>query len=175
MIFLIIAAVGIVAYAAATYVFHLFQDVHNPRGVVISGSWTGEVEGKEVVPGSTFSLNQTISNNSTEPVYIFVRVDTESNAYKISNLSDGWTAVKDADDEILIAYGSGSSMNAVAPDVSVRFSGTLTLDVSNSEFAELEDSALDFTIHACGVAVSQCGGHVSAADVYEDYRSNGGD
>lgn len=172
---LLIAAVGIVAYAAANYFFHLHYEVDNSRGVKIEGSWTGEVSGKEVVPGSTFSLNQTITNNSTDYIYLFVRVDTEGNVYKISNLDSSWSVVKEADDEVLLAYGAASSMEEIAPDASVGISGTLTLDVTNAEFVDLDDSALDFSVHACAIAKSQCNGHVSATDVYEDYRSNGGE
>lgn len=170
LVLIIIATVSIVAYAAITYFFNLSQNVPNTRGVKIAGSWTGaEIEERAVLPGDTFTLNQTITSDSTEPVYVFVRIDTEGNAYSISGLSDEWAVVKAEDDEILIAYGSTSRMMEVGPDVKIDFEGLLTLDVSNKEFADLEDSALSFTINACGVAVSQCEGKVSPLAVYEVY------
>ena len=173
---LIILAVSVVAYAAINYFFHLSQTVDNTRGVKIAGSWTGdEIEGTEVLPGDTFTLSQTITNNSTEDVYVFVRIDTEGNAYSISELDPSWTVAKAEGGVILLAYGSTSAMVEVGPDVEVDFEGLLTLDVSNKEFSELNDSALDFSVHACGIAKSQCGSHIAPLAVYEDYENNGGE
>ena len=173
---ILIGAISVIAYAAINYFFHLNFTVDNTRGVKIGGAWTGEnVTGTEVLPGDTFQLTQTITNESTEDVYVFVRVDTEGNAYSISEVSDGWTVVKEADGVILLAYGSAGAMVEIGPDVEVEFGGVLTLDVSNKEFSELNDSALDFSINACGIAVSQCEGKTGALAVYEVYEDNGGE
>ena len=173
---ILIASISIAAYAAITYIFHLYQNVHNERGVKIAGSWIEDnIEGQEVLPGSSFTLSQTITNESTEPVYVFVRVDTEGNAYSISELDPSWSKVKEAEDVILLAYGSAGAMVEIGPDVEVEFSGLLTLDVSNKEFSELNDSALDFSVHACGIAKSQCEGKTGALAVYEVYEDNGGE
>lgn len=175
LIILIIAAVGIVAYAAVNYFFHLNFNVNNTRGISVAGSWTGDnIEGKEVVPGSTFQLNQQIKNNSTESVYVFVRIDTEENVYKISNLDPSWVVVKEDSGMILLAYGTSTTMVQLPPDQVVDVSGTLTLNVSNATFAGLEDSALDFSIHACGIAVSKCGPYIAPPYVYDCYIDNGG-
>ena len=176
IILILIASISIAAYAAINYFFHLNFTVDNTRGVKIGGAWTGEnVTGTEVLPGSTFTLNQTITNESTEDVFLFVRIDTEGNAYKISEVDESWTVVKESDGVILLAYGSTSAMVEVGPDVEIVFEGVLTLDVSNKEFSELEDEALDFSIHACGIAVSQCEGKTGALAVYEVYEDNGGE
>ena len=176
IILILIASISIAAYAAINYFFHLNFTVDNTRGVKIGGAWTGEnVTGTEVLPGSTFTLNQTITNESTEDVFLFVRIDTEGNAYKISEVDESWTVVKESDGVILLAYGSTSAMVEVGPDVEIVFEGVLTLDVSNKEFSELEDEALDFSIHACGIAVSQCEGKTGALAVYEIYEDNGGE
>ena len=132
------------------------------------------MSGTEVLPGSSFTLTQTITNKSTEDVYVFVRVDTEGNAYSISGVDSSWTVVKEADGVILLAYGSAGAMVEVGPDVEIEFGGLLTLDVSNKEFSELNDSALDFSVHACGIAKSQCEGKTGALAVYEVYEDNGG-
>ena len=47
--------------------------------------------------------------------------------------------------------------------------------MSNKEFSELNDSALDFSVHACGIAKSQCEGKTGALSVYEVYEDNGGE
>ena len=172
---LLIGAISVIAYAAINYFFHLSQTVDNTRGVKIAGSWTGDVSGKEVLPNSTFTLSQTITNKSTESVYVFVRIDTEGNAYSISELDPSWTVAKESENVILIAYGSAGTMVEVGPDVEIEFGGLLTLDVSNKEFSELNDSALDFSVHACGIAKSQCGSHIAPLAVYEDYENNGGE
>ena len=167
----IIASISIAAYALGTYIFHLYQNVHNERGVKIGGAWIEDnIEGQEVLPGSTFQLTQTITSDSTEPVYVFVRIDIKENAYKISGVRSGWTVVKQSDNEIRIAYGTEDTMIEVAPDEEIDFEGVLTLDVSNTDFVGLSDSALSFTINACGIAKSQCGSHVDPSLVYEDYE-----
>ena len=171
---ILIASISIVAYAAINYFFHLSQNVPNTRGVKIAGSWTGEVAGKAVVPGDKFQLNQTITSDSTEPVYVFVRIDIKENAYKISGVRSGWTVVKQSDNEIRIAYGTEDTMIEVAPDEEIDFEGVLTLDVSNTDFVGLSDSALSFTINACGVPVSKCEGQTSAENVYAAYVTSGG-
>ena len=174
-IILLIATVSVTVYALGTYIFHLYQNVHNERGVKIAGSWIEDnIAGKEVLPGSTFTLTQTITSTSTEPVYVFVRIDTEENAYSISGLHSDWTVAKAADGVILLGYGSSETMTEVAPDQAVEFEGLLTLAVSNSQFAEMSDSALDFTINACGVGKSQCDGQTGAIDVYDAYITAGG-
>lgn len=176
LILILIGTISVVAYAMITYIFHLNFTVDNTRGVSISGSWTGEnVSGTEVLPGSSFTLTQTITNESTEDVYVFVRIDTEGNAYKISEVDPSWSVVKEDGGVILLAYGSAGAMTPVTPDVEVPISGLLTLDVSNAEFAELDDEALDFTINACGVAKSQCEGKTGALSVYEVYEESGGE
>ena len=106
---------------------------------------------------------------------MFVRIDTEGNAYKISELDPSWTVVKESENVILLAYGTAETVTPVTPDVEIEFGGLLTLDVSNAEFADLEDSALDFTINACGIAVSQYEGKTGALAVYEVYEENGGE
>ena len=66
-------------------------------------------------------------------------------------------------------------MTEVAPDAKVGITGKLTLDVTNAEFSDLDDTALDFTINACGVGKSQCDTHyLSPADVYAAYEMSGG-
>ena len=172
----IIASISIAAYALGTHIFHLHQNVDNTRGVKIAGSWLEDnIEGKEVLPGDTFQLTQTITSDSTEPVYVFVRIDTEGNVYRMSDLHSDWSVAKAADGVILLAYGSEDAMEKLTPDAAVEFGGVLTLDVSNSQFAEMSDSALDFTINACGIAVSKCEGRTGALDVYEVYENEGGD
>ena len=173
---ILVAALGVGAYAAADYFFHFSRNVHNTRGIEISGEWTdNEIAGKEVLPGSAFQISQEITNTSTEPVYVFVRIDTEENAYSISDLKAGWTVAKESDGVILLAYGSSEAMTEVAPDAKVGITGKLTLDVTNAEFSDLDDTALDFTINACGVGKSQCDTHyLSPADVYAAYEMSGG-
>ena len=174
LITLIIAVFGVVVYAATTF-FHLDFNVNNTRGISISGSWTGnDIAGKEVIPGSTFQLSPVITNNSTDYVYLFVRIDTEENVYKISDLDSSWSVIKEDDGMILLAYGSESAMVQLEPGVEVYVSGTLTLDVSDSRFADLDNSALDFSVHACGIAKSQCDNHTAPLDVYDYYIENGG-
>ena len=175
-IIVLITVVSVTVYALDNDFFHLRSSVDNSRGVKIAGSWTGDdIEGKEVIPGDTFTLSQEITNDSTEPVYVFVRIDTEENAYKISELHPDWTVVKESEDMILIVYGTQSRMTEVAPDATIEFGGLLTLDVSNSQFADLPDEALDFNINACGVGKSQCENFTAPLDVYAAYETSGGE
>ena len=173
---ILIASISIAAYALGTYIFHLNFTVDNTRGVKIAGAWIEDnIEGKAVVPGDTFTLSQKITNISTDYVYVFVRIDTLGNVYKISGVDSSWTVVKEADDKILLAYGSSAEMTKLAPNAPVEIEGTLTLDVTNAEFADLPDEALDFTINACGVGKSQCDTHyLSPTDVYDAYITSGG-
>ena len=174
-IIVLITVVSVTVYALDNDFFHLRSSVDNSRGVKIAGSWTGDdIEGKEVIPGDTFTLSQEITSTSTEPVYVFVRIDTEENAYSISDLDPDWTVAKEADGVILLGYGSADTMTEVAPDATVEFGGLLTLDVSNSQFADLPDEALDFNINACGVGKSQCENFTAPLDVYVAYEESGG-
>ena len=175
-IIVLITVVSVTVYALDNDFFHLKSSVDNSRGVKIAGSWTGDdIEGKEVIPGDTFTLSQEITSTSTEPVYVFVRIDTEENAYSISDLDPDWTVAKEADGVILLGYGSADTMTEVAPDATVEFGGLLTLDVSNSQFADLPDEALDFNINACGVGKSQCENFTAPLDVYVAYETSGGE
>lgn len=143
---------AILAYAASSLFTHDSFTIQNTKGQVVSIDLTGAVEGIEVVPGTEQSVSPSITNNGTEPMYVFVRFDvgvTSSGTpvYSFDPDDDSWTAVDTGEaGELLYVYGSGSTPVAVNSQEIADLSGVLTCIASGSDFVMLDDVSVSYRV-----------------------------
>ena len=130
-----------------------------------------------MVPGSEQSVSPSIENTGTEPMYVFVRFDVGTTnpggpVYSFSPDRTAWTSVETDDaGELLYVYGSNESLAALNAQEIADLSGTLTCTATGSDFVMLED----VKVKATGCAIGSEGEIGSAAEVYQDYLSLGGE
>jgi hypothetical protein len=182
---LLIGSVSTGIVIAAGLLFgHQSYTMNPSAGYAYSIDLTGSTDVGEIIPGESFSINPSITNNSTGSVYAFVRINCESfndrPIYNLENLASGWTIIDELCDSenIVIAYGSGESMTTLEPGDTAALTGSLKLSVDNRDFASVKDN-LTVTIHGCAVH-SEAEGDVDAVssspvDAYTEYIALGGD
>lgn len=113
-------------------------------------------------PGELSSINYGITNQSTSPAYVFIRIEMATpGLYEIvgsgNNTPDGWCRVSAAenDNEIILAYGelgsSGSSGNMTPVEVgeSESLEGRLHCLADVVTYSSLSSSDMDIDVHGC--------------------------
>ena len=142
LIVALIAAVGVVAYAASV----LFNTAHSTTSLskdkYIEVSLTGAEASGSIRPGSTVALSPVLTNNgdvnTTALVKLTVPVVNGSSAYDYE-VSSSWTLV-DADPEagvFVYGYGTSGELTVVAPGSStdpLTESFTMKSSITSAEF-----------------------------------------
>ena len=142
IVMILIAAVGVVAYAASV----LFNTAHSTTSLskdrYIEVSLSGASASGSVRPGSTVSLAPTLTNNgdinTTALVKLTMPVVNGSSAYEYE-VSSSWTLV-DADPEAgvyVYGFGSDSELNEISPGSSTDpLTGSFTMksSITGAEF-----------------------------------------
>lgn len=109
-------------------------------------------------------------------MYVFIRFDvgTTSNSTPIySFTTSGWSAVNTGNpDELLFVYGSLSEPTLVMPGDSAAMTGTLKVIATGADFVTLTDEDFAVTVTGCAVGGPESSG--TAAELYEEYKSLGG-
>lgn len=107
---------------------------------------------------------------------MFIRFDvgTTSNSTPIySFTTSGWSAVDAGDPgELLFVYGSADEPTLLMPGDSAAMTGTLKVIATGADFVTLTDEDVAVTVTGCAVGGPESSG--SAADLYEEYLTLGG-
>ena len=176
------------AYAANELFFHFSWGVtpnYTYRYEVNVG--TADTDVGDLLPGDSFTINPTISSQSTADTYLFFRIDCESidgkPIYSFTptgeNASD-WTVVEDGSvPGVLVVYGDASTCTVFEPDEKIVLKGKVTLNVTNKEYAALGSAEkLKATFNVCGVHAGKMGEAEatgsSPAAAYGEHLARGG-
>ena len=167
---------AILAYAASSFFTSGSFEINNTKGSVFTIDLNKTVTGIAAIPGSEQSVSTSIKNTGTEKMYVFVRFDvgTTSNSTPIySFTTNGWSFVDTGNDgELLFVYGSSDAPTALLPGDTAPMSGTLKVIATGAEFVSLTDDDFGVTVTGCAVGGPESSG--SAAELYAEYLSLGG-
>ena len=168
-------AAGIIYYTA-TDEKHVNIDKVETATVVLSGS--DDLGG--ISPDGYKAVSYGITNNSTAPAYVFIRIEmTTSNLYEVVDCTD-WCELTDieAENEIIMGYGELGSLTPVGIGEEVVLSGRLHCLADAVMYSGLSSTDLDIDVEAClifGTAEDGSGGvayNTGALALWERYLEN---
>ena len=172
----IVALAATIIYYTATDEKHVNIDKVETATVVLTGSddlGGISADGYKVVSYS-------VTNQSTAPAYVFVRIEeATAGLYEVTDL-DGWVEVKDAENpgELIFAYGeSAGAMTPVGIGEEVVMRGRLHCFAAAVMYSSLSSSDMDIDVHGCLVyGTDSDGGGVAyntgALSLWDRYLEN---
>lgn len=167
---------AIIAYAVSSYFTSGTFEISNTKGSVFTIDLNKTVTGIAAVPGSEQTVTTSITNTGTEKMYVFVRFDvgtTSNNTPIYSFTTSGWSAVeRDDPGELLFVYGNASEPTLLMPGDSAAMTGTLKVIATGADFVTLTDEDFAVTVTGCAVGGPESSG--TAAELYAEYISLGG-
>ena len=159
-IFKLTLASSVVIALAATIIWHTASDTLrvnispvNTETVVLDGS--RDLGGIEL--GGYKAVEWSVSNQSTKPAYVFVRIEEATpGLYEVVD-NEGWSRVTASDDsELVYAYTGGSgaeggagSMQPVNVGDNVLFRARLHCLASAEEYSYLSGDDMDIEVTGC--------------------------
>ena len=153
----IFLGVAIVAYAI-TNLFSMksYTTSFTPKQIFQFDFNTG-LNGGEVGPGDSFSVNPVIYNDATEDMFVFIRVDmpfVDGSPLYTFEVDRDWTQVESDEGMVVYAYTAGSEgMTALTPGESTTaLTEQMTMrSITNAEYAGIDDINITLTGYAIGV------------------------
>lgn len=137
----------------------------------------GKATKRDVIPGDEISVNPTVTNKRTDPMYVFIRFEcttfddgTGANVPIYSfTPSDSTLALVDTgvDGEICYGYGTESEMTVVQLGESVSLSSMLKLVMDSDSFVAVDEENLGFKTIGC--VIDTAGNWSTPQDVYDEY------
>ena len=115
------------------------------------------LNGGEVGPGDSFSVNPVIYNDATEDMFVFIRVDmpfVDGSPLYTFEVDRDWTQVESDGGVVVYAYTAGSEgMTALTPGESTTaLTEQMTMrSITNAEYAGIDDINITLTGYAIGV------------------------
>ena len=149
--------VAIVAYAI-TNLFSMksYTSSFTPKQVFQFDFNTG-LNGGEVGPGDSFSVNPFIYNDATEDMYVFIEIEMPlvwtTPLYSFTP-NDDWCVVESDGGVVVYAYTAGSEgMTVLTPGESTTaLTEQMTMrSITNAEYAGIDDINITLTGYAIGV------------------------
>ena len=149
--------VAIVAYAI-TNLFSMksYTSSFTPKQVFQFDFNTG-LNGGEIGPGDSFSVNPFIYNDATEDMYVFIEIEMPlvwtTPLYSFTP-SDDWCVVESDGGVVVYAYTAGSEfMTVLSPgDCTTALTEQMTMrSITNAEYAGIDDINITLTGYAIGV------------------------
>ena len=172
----IIALAATIIYYTATDSRHVNIDKVETATVVLIGS--DDLGG--ISPDGYKAVSYSVTNQSTAPAYVFIRIE-ESTAglYEIVDL-DGWCRVSSAeeDNEIILGYGEAGAMTPVGIGEEVVLSGRLHCLADAVMYSGLDNTDMDIDVEGClifGTAEVGSGGvayNTGSLSLWERYLEN---
>ena len=159
----ILCGTAIIAFALTTLFTMITTKLPNKKGVIEFKISIEKLDDKgvDVVPGTEQSISTSITNNSAQPMYLFLRLDCgtyENNCvYEFSPDGGGdgaeegepqWKVLDVGESgQIVLAWVEEGKLKVVEPQESVGINGTLTCVVPIQYFDRLadKDMSVDFT------------------------------
>ena len=148
---------AIVAYAS-TNLFSMksYTTSFTPKQIFQFDFNTG-LNGGEVGPGDSFSVNPVIYNDATEDMFVFIRVDmhfVDGSPLYTFEVDRDWTQVESDEGMVVYAYTAGSEgMTALTPgEITTALTEQMTMrSITNAEYAGIDDINITLTGYAIGV------------------------
>ncbi len=167
---LIIALAATIIYHTATQSIHVNINKVDTATVVLTGA--SDLGG--IGPGEYKGVSYSLTNNSTAPAYVFIRIE-ESTAglYEVVDATD-WVEVTTAenDNELIFAYGELGAMTPVPIGETVSLDGRLHCLASAEVYAGLESDDLDIDVEACLVYGTGGDYNTGALALWQAYLEN---
>ncbi len=176
----LIALAATIIYHTAKQSIHVRIDKVDTATVVLTGS--DNLGG--IGSGEYKAVSYSITNNSTAPAYVFVKIEENSpGLYEVvgdgSNPPDGWCRLTTAEEpgEIILAYGELGNMTPVGIGEEVVMSGRLHCLADAVTYSGLSNSDMDIDVHGCLVyGTDNDGGEAvyskSAGSLWQAYQDN---
>ena len=124
------------------------------------------------------ALSYSITNQSTAPAYVFVRIE-EAIAGLYEVVDTDWVEVTaaESENELIFAYGESGSLTPVDVSDSVSFAGRLHCLADAATFSQLTGTDMDIDVEGCLVyGTAEDGGAVgyntSASALWQAYIDN---
>ncbi len=165
----IIALAATILYHTATQSIHVRIDKVETSSVVLSGS--DNLGG--IGPGEYKGVSYSLTNNSTAPAYVFVRIEETAGLYEVVDTS-GWVEVTaaESENELIFAYGELGAMTPVPIGEEVILSGRLHCLASAEVYSSLRGDDLDIDVEACLVYGTGGDYNTSAGNLWQAYLEN---
>ena len=171
----LIALAATIIYHTATDSKHVNINKVDTATVVLTGS--DDLGG--ISAGGFKAVEYSLTNNSTAPAYVFVRIEeATSGLYEVVDTS-GWVRVTAAEGpgELIYAFGELGNMTPVGIGEEVVMSGRLHCLADAVMYSGLSGVDLDIDVEACLVyGTSEDGGNVGyntgALSLWERYIGN---
>ena len=177
----IIALAAGIIYYTATDSKHVNIDKVETATVVLTGS--DDLGG--ISAGGYKAVNYSVTNQSTAPAYVFVRIQMATpGLYEVVGSSsaepDGWCWVSSAeeDNEIILGYGELGALTPVGIGEEVVLSGRLHCLADAVMYSTLTGADMDIDVEAClifGTAEDGSGGvayNTGSLSLWERYLEN---
>ncbi|MBO6149329.1 MAG: hypothetical protein J6O55_08325 [Lachnospiraceae bacterium] len=170
----IIALAAGIIYSTATKSLHVNINKVDTASVDLNGS--EDLGGIE--PNGYKNISYRITNNSTKPAYVFIRIEMDTpGLYEVTDTD--WVELKDveAENEIILAYGESSSMTPVPIADSVTMAGRLHCLADAEMSSQLTGTEMDIDVTGCLVyGVGEDGEDIvyskKAGDLWQAYMEN---
>lgn len=150
IVFIILASIGIVAYAASV----LWATAHSGTTLSKEHFLTVELTGSSatgsIKPSGSVALSPAVTNNGDVDAGVFIKVTMPtvdgSPAYEFE-AGSGWNLVSESAGVQIWSYGTSSELEAVSPGSStdaLTSSFTMKSDITGAQFAAMSDVDIGF-------------------------------
>ena len=150
IIFILLASIGIAAYAASI----LWATAHGGTTLSKEHFLTVELSGSSatgsIKPGGSVALSPAVTNNGDVDAGVFIKVTMPTvggaDAYGFET-SSGWNLVSSSGGEQVWSYGTDSALEAVSPGSStdaLTSAFTMKESISGAQFAAMSDVDIGF-------------------------------
>ena len=150
IIFILLASIGIVAYAASV----LWATAHGGTTLSKEHFLTVELTGSSatgsIKPGGSVALSPAVTNNGDVDAGVFIKVtmpEVSGSAAYTFETGSGWNLVSSSGGVQIWSYGSSDALEAVSPGSStdtLTSSFTMRSDITSSQFAAMSDVDIGF-------------------------------
>ena len=171
----IIALAATIIYYTATDSKHVNIDKVETASILLSGS--DDIGG--ISADGYKAVSYSVTNQSTSPAYVFVRIEeATAGLYEVTDL-DGWAEVTaaESENELIFAYGESGALTPVDVGDEVFFTGRLHCLADAVQYSSLTGTDMDIDVEACLVyGTAEDGGVVayntSASALWQAYSEN---
>ena len=153
----IFLGVAIVAYAITNLFVSKSVTTSFTKKQIFQFDFNTGLNGGEIGPGDSFSVNPVIYNDATEDMFVFIRVDmpfVDGSPLYTFEVDRDWTQVESDGGVVVYAYTAGSEgMTALTPGESTTaLTEQMTMrSITNAEYAGIDDINITLTGYAIGV------------------------
>ena len=186
-IFAFSCLLSIVVFAAVTYfTAHKGMDVNLDKVDTTDITLAGSNDLGGISSGEKVAFDYTVTNTSSQPAYIFLRIDANQytdaisgqskELYELTDLdnTDGsWTKIDSGQPgQIVYAYGGSGTMSPVQINETVVLNAQFHCLADAESYKDLSESDMDISVHGC--LVFGVGGNVSESPsaLYQIYKDN---